>query len=110
MASLGEAPRLAIGYRTTHRWCVRTGISKAVLALPPHLSNYPMVGQHHVECRFFTAMEQAAHDLFSGDPHKAGPNRSITVYHQAQCRPEDVEASHLSLMEEAGRRLAIRRT
>jgi len=28
MASLGEAPRLAIGYRTTHRWCVTAGRTK----------------------------------------------------------------------------------
>jgi len=27
MASLGEAPRLAIGYHTTHPWCVRTAIA-----------------------------------------------------------------------------------
>ena len=34
MASLGEAPRLAIGYHTTHRWCVTAGMNKALLALP----------------------------------------------------------------------------
>jgi len=33
MASLGEAPRLAIGYHTTHRWCVRAEANKAFLAL-----------------------------------------------------------------------------
>ena len=27
MAPLGEAPRLAIGYHTTHPWCVRTGVA-----------------------------------------------------------------------------------
>ena len=71
---------------------------------PPHLSNFALVvpEAHSRAPQFFVALESEAHLHFENASGPLGVKRTISVFKQIRCAPDDVLRAHHQLIEQIG--------
>lgn len=71
---------------------------------PPHLCNFALVvpEAHSRAPQFFVALESEAHLHFENASGPLGVKRTISVFKQIRCAPDDVLRAHHQLIEQIG--------